>query len=250
MKLSSLVKNTGLLVAITFAGQTNAALMGSFSGTISAINPWVNATSGNLAADIAADSNSPFDMSTLFTGNFALNDGDIDSNSSPSVGSYSNAVQSFSISGGDINSSASNGSVKITNDKVVGSGVKDEFKLDALGIDDIFVINGNSWIFRSVHIILDETGSETSDILTSDSLNQHIPAATQWKNDVVVLRFDLQGVNGGIHFAKLGSHQSEDLTVELLTSQNPAPAPAPVAAPATLPLLLVAMGMLGLRRRS
>ena len=228
-------------------GGTGAALMGSFSGSISSVIPWANATNGDLAGDLAADANSPFNLSTVFTGNFSLNGGAIDTNSSPNVGSYSNALQSFSIIGGDINSSTSNGNVKIKNDEVAGANVRDSFNLDALGINDVFSINGNSWIFRSVHIILDELGPNTSGIFTSDSIDQEISAATQWMDDVILLRFDLQGVAGGVHWAKIGSRQSEDLRVELLASPNAAPAVVPT--PATLPLLIVAMGLLGLRRR-
>ncbi len=246
MKLSSLVKKTGLCVAITFAGQANATLVGSFDGTLSAITPWSNTVNGNLAADISNDSGAPFNLGTLFTGNFTIDESAIDFDPSSNVGLFSNGVQSFSIAGGAVNSTSSNGYVRIADNEVSGSKVRDSFKLGALDIDDIFVINGNTWVFNTAHIVLEHLDPTPSSIFSDDSLGQPISASTPWKWEQILLKFTLQGVQNSEHYVRLGSGQSGDVNVDVISSLNQA---ASVPAPATLPLLAAALGLLGLRRR-
>jgi hypothetical protein len=243
MKLSSLVKKTGLCVAITFAGQANASLVGSFSGTMSSITPWANTVNGNLGADIAADANSPFDLGTLFAGTFSLNEAALDSNPGSTVGMYNAGVESFSIAGGDINNSSNSGYVRIADNEVVGSNVRDNFQLGAMGINQIFVINGNNWIFNTAHIILDHLDPAPSSIFNDDGIDQPIASSTPWKWEQVMLKFTLQGVQNSEHYARLGGN---DLSVEVLASSSQ---PASVPVPATLPLMAAALGMFGLRRR-
>ena len=246
MKLSSLVKKTGLCVAIAFAGQANASLVGSFDGAIGSITAWPGSVNGNLAADIAADSNAPFNVGTLFSGTFTINEAAIDSNPSSAVGMYNTAVQSFSITGGDINSSSNNGYVRIADNEVVGAKVRDNFQLGAMGIDDTFVINGNTWLFNSAHIILDFLDPNPSSIFSSDSLEQPISATTPWKWEQVLLRFTLQGVQNSDYYARIGSSNPDNVTVDMISSSQQS---GSVPTPATLPLLVAALGMLGLRRR-
>lgn len=249
MTLSSLVKNTGFFVAVVFAGQANAGLIGSFSGSVSAVTPLANTLYGDLATDIVADANAPFDLGTLFSGSFTLNEFAIDSNPSPNVGFYSTAVQSFSIAGGDINNTASYGDVLIANDDVVNGQIQDRLRLGALGINQEFVINGNTWVFQFAHIILFQSGLEPSPIFTSDSLNQEISTATPWKWEQVALTFSLKGVKNSKHVARIGSGAPGDLDVEILFTPSQDQTSVSVPAPATLPLLIAALGLLGLRRR-
>jgi len=52
VKILSVMKSTGLCLAIAFAGQANAGLIGTFSGTLGSISGWNSTANGNLAADI------------------------------------------------------------------------------------------------------------------------------------------------------------------------------------------------------
>jgi hypothetical protein len=130
--------------------------------------------------------------------------------------------------------------------------VRDSFKLGAIGIDDAFLINGNTWVFNTAHIVLVMLDPNPSSIFSDDSLGQPISASTPWAWEQIMLKFTLQGVQNSEHYLRLGSGQPKDVNVDIISSLNRAaslPAPAPVPAPATLPLLAAALGLLGLRRR-
>jgi hypothetical protein len=235
MKLLSLIQTTGLFITMAFAGHANAGLMGNFNGSVSAITPWLSTLNGDLAADIAADGNAPLSLGTFFSGVFAYNDGAVDSNPNSNVGLYSTGVQSFSIAGGAINNTATTGYVRIADNEDVNGTIQDTYRLGAMDINQLFVINGNNWVFSSAYIILSKPAP--SDILTSDSLAQTIDVSAPWHWEQMMLLFSLQGVANSEHYARIGSGAPDQLNVA-------------VPATATLPLMVAALGLLGLRRRT
>lgn len=252
MTISLAVKITGLCLALAFAGQANASLIGNFNGSVGAITASSNAINGNLAADIAADAKAPFNLGTLFSGSFVLDSLALDSNPSLNLGRYNKSLQSFSISGGDINSSTTTGGVQIDNDAIFGAQLLDYFKLSAMGINDSFLINGNSWVLNFANIILADFGPNPSSIFSSDSLNQEISAATPWRWEQVALTFSLAGVQNSQHIARIGGALGEPEGLDFVFPEQPAQplGQAEVLSPATLPLLIAALGLLALRRRS
>lgn len=248
MKILSVMKSTGLCLAIAFAGQANAGLIGTFSGTLGSISGWNSTANGNLAADIAADNSAPFNLGTLFSGSFMLDELAIDRDPSPTVGSYQNSLLSFSIAGGDINKTVSTGRVRITDNEVFGSKLQDTFQVFAMDINESFVVNGNTWVFEMARIELVKRDTNPSSIFTSDALQQDISELTPWSWEQVYLKFTQQGLANSTHYARFGSGQpNSNVSVSLLSSPTPS---ADVPTPATLPLLIAALGLLALRRRS
>jgi hypothetical protein len=248
MNILSVLKTTALCLAVGFAGQTHAGLLGYFSGSIDSISASESAANGDLAADIAADNNAPFNLGTLFTGSFMLDETAIDRDPNPNVGSYLNSLLSFSIAGGDVNKTVSSGRVRITNDEVVGIKFQDTFQVFAMDFDESFVINGNTWIFEMARIELTKRDIGYSSIITDDSLQQYFSDSTPWSWEQAYLKFTLQGVANSEQFARFGSGPpSSNLAVSFLNSPTPS-ADAPT--PATFHLLIAALGLLGLRRHN
>ncbi|CAA0107519.1 Uncharacterised protein [Halioglobus japonicus] len=247
MKFLSVMKRTGLCLAIGFAGQANASLIGSFSGSAGSITPWKPSTNGDLAADIAADSNAPFNLGTLFSGNFSIDDSILDSDPGASVGMYRNSMLSFSISGGDLNSGGTAGWARVSDNESVGGQLQDAFKVGASGFNDNFLINGNTWTFEKANIILTQRDTNPSTIFDDDSLPDSIASTTPWTFEQLSLTFTQQGVADSEHFLLFGTNQpNNDFTFSLTSSPTPS---AAVPVPATLPLLVGALGLLRLRRR-
>lgn len=248
MKILSVLKNAGLCVAIGFAGQANASLVGTFSGALSSFSGMGNTVNGDLAADIAADNNAPFSLGTLFTGSFMLNEATIDSDPSPSVGLYRNSLLSFSIAGGDINETVSKGWAEVEDNEIAGSMFRDSFNFGSGKFDESFVINGNNWVFDAAAILLKMTDTNPPSIFNSDALQQQISESTPWSSEQLALKFTRQGLANSTHYALIDFGQpNNNLAVGLLSSPTPS---ATVPTPATLPLLIAALGLLGIRRRS
>ncbi|MCA9458658.1 MAG: hypothetical protein KC587_18480 [Nitrospira sp.] len=248
MKILWFLKSTGLCLAIGLAGQAHASLIGSFSGNLGSVGAENSTTNGNLAADIAADSNAPFNLGTLFTGIFTLNTAAVDTDPSPSVGMYPNSLLSFSITGGDINATVSTGNVRISDNESSRGKFQDRIQIQAVGFAENFVINGNIWIFEAVRVIQNRLDTIPSSIFTDDGLQQHVTESAPWNYEQVVLSFSQQGVANSKHYARFGSGEpGSNLEFSLLDSPTPS---APVPATATLHLLIAALGLLGLRRRN
>lgn len=148
-----------------------------------------DAVNGDLAADVAADNDAPFNLGTLFTGSVIFNEAATDVDPSPSVAFYCDSLRSFSITGGDINETISTGWASVGDNQIVGSKVQDLFIFASDGFDESFMMNGSTWVFNAAHVIVQKVDANRPSTVTSDALQQQFSESTPWNYQQLVLKF-------------------------------------------------------------